>query len=420
MQAGRRAPSVAAHGTPEPQLAAAPTIRAMVSWRGRGRAALLAAAVGVGGCADATPPAITAPPAPADAVAWPEVTWGGTVIDRPPEGFTSERLIAVTGSELGFVAVGVAEAVGLERGQAWFSADGIEWERTGPENVLDGVSLIDVAAGPGGFFALGDDIAAGRPADRPGPVLLRSPDGRTWERLPGVPGVPPGYASAIGGGPKGYVAVGYTDPDPGAILMVSADGVAWRLIDPATAGDISDGIGAPIAVDGGWLAVGSPGGALVVLRSMDGSTWEATAVEGPDTNGTHLSRVLEGPHGLMATGGASDGCGPFASCPGQAVGWWSQDGVAWGRIVGMDPAIAEGALTVHPERGFVAVTGREAWSSPDGWSWTSLGEIADGQSAAVDVAVWGDRIVVVGDLYEPDGSTRALFWVGGPDIEVLD
>lgn len=393
---------------------------AMVPWRGRGRAALLAAVVAVGGCGDANPPTITAPPAPVDAVAWPEVTWGGTFVDRPPAGFTSERLIAVTGSELGFVAVGVAEAVGLERGQAWFSADGIEWERTGPDQVLDDVSLIDVAAGPGGFVALGDHIGDERHGDRSRPVLLRSRDGQRWERIADVPGVPGGFATAIGGGPSGYVAVGFTDPEPGSILLVSADGVAWQLIDPATAGDILDGIGAPIAVDGGWLAVGSPGGALAVLRSMDGTTWEATTVEGSDTNGTHLSRVLEGPNGLIATGGASDGCGPFSSCPGQSVGWWSQDGVAWGRIPGMDPAIAHGALTVHPERGFVAVTGREARSSPDGRTWTSLGEIADGESGAVDVAVRGDRIVVVGDLYEPDGSTRALFWVGGPDIETLD
>lgn len=92
--------------------------------------------------------------------------------------------------------------------------------------------------------------------------------------------------------------------------------------------------------------------------------------------------------------------------------------------MGPDPGHGPGyrpwCLTVHPERGFVAVTGREARSSPDGRTWTSLGEIADGESGAVDVAVRGDRIVVVGDLYEPDGSTRALFWVGGPDIETLD
>lgn len=382
--------------------------------------ALLAIAVVVGACGEAPPPAITAPPAPVAVDPWPAVTWAGTFIDRPPDGFTSERMIAVTASNLGFVAVGLAEAAGREQGQAWFSADGIEWERTGPVGAFEGISLIDVAAGPGGFVAVGDHVGDERLDERSRPLLLRSPDGQRWERIADVPGVPGGFATAIGGGPSGYVAVGFTDPEPGPILLVSADGVAWQLIDPATAGAISDGIGAPVAVDGGWLAVGSPGGALAALRSLDGTTWEATTVEGSDTNGTHLSRVLQGPHGLIATGGASDGCGPFSSCPGQSVGWWSQDGIAWGRLPHMDPAIAQGALTVHPQRGFLAVTGREAQSSPDGWAWSSLGEIADGESAAVDVAVWGDRIVVVGDLYEPDGSTRALFWVGGPDIETLD
>lgn len=329
-------------------------------------------------------------------------------------------MLAVAASDLGFVAVGLAEAVGRERGQAWFSADGIEWERTGPAAAFDGISLIDVAAGPGGFVALGSASGEAALADPTRVVLLRSPDGRRWERLVGAGMSPPGIATGIGGGPLGFVAVGFTDPEPGPVLVVSADGVTWRTIDPTTAGDIAGGIAAPIAVDDGWLAAGGPPGALSILRSADGTSWEATAVEGSDTNGTHLSRVLEGPNGLIATGGASDGCGPFSSCPGQAVGWWSQDGVAWGRIADMDPAIAQSAMTVHPDRGFVAVTGSAAWTSPDGWTWTSLGEIAGGESGAVDVAVWGDRIVAVGDLYEPDGSTRPLFWVGGPDIETLD
>lgn len=382
--------------------------------------ALIATAVVAGACAEAPPPAITAPPAPAGVDPWPSVTWAGTFIGRPPDGFTSERMLAVAASDLGFVAVGLAEAVGRERGQAWFSADGIEWERTGPAAAFDGISLIDVAAGPGGFVALGSASGEAALADPTRVVLLRSPDGRRWERLVGAGMSPPGIATGIGGGPLGFVAVGFTDPEPGPVLVVSADGVTWRTIDPTTAGDIAGGIAAPIAVDDGWLAAGGPPGALSILRSADGTSWEATAVEGSDTNGTHLSRVLEGPNGLIATGGASDGCGPFSSCPGQAVGWWSQDGVAWGRIADMDPAIAQSAMTVHPDRGFVAVTGSAAWTSPDGWTWTSLGEIAGGESGAVDVAVWGDRIVAVGDLYEPDGSTRPLFWVGGPDIETLD
>lgn len=393
---------------------------AMVSWRGQGRGAMIALVVGIGACGGARPPAITAPPAPANVAPWPDVAWAGTLIDRPPDGFVSERMIAVTASDLGFVAVGLAEAVGRERGQAWFAPGGVEWERAGPERVFEGVSLIDVAAGPGGYVAVGTASAEPAQADPSRVVLFRSPDGRRWERVAGAGATPPGIATAIGGGPLGYVAVGFTDPQPGPILLVSDDGLTWRPIDPATGGDIASGIGAPVAVDGGWLAVGERSGALSVLRSADATSWQATAVEGSATNGTYLSRVLEGPYGLLATGAASDGCGPFSSCPGQAVAWWSQDGVAWGRIPGVDPPIALSAMTVHPERGFVAMTGSAAWSSSDGWSWTGLGEIAAGEGGAVDVAVQGDRIVAVGDVAKPDGSTRALFRVGGPDIEVLD
>ena len=237
----------------QPRPAAAPTIGTMVAWRGRASAVMIALVAGVGACGGGSPPAITAPPAPANVAPWPEIAWAGTFIDRPPQGFSSERMIAVTASDLGFVAVGLAEAVGRERGQAWFAPGGVEWERAGPERVFEGVSLIDVAAGPGGYVAVGTASAEPAQADPSRVVLFRSPNGRRWERVAGAGATPPGIATAIGGGPLGYVAVGFTDPQPGPILLVSDDGLTWRPIDPATGGDIASGIGAPVAVDGGWL-----------------------------------------------------------------------------------------------------------------------------------------------------------------------
>jgi hypothetical protein len=43
-----------------------------------------------------------------------------------------------------------------------------------------------------------------------------------------------------------------------------------------------------------------------------------------------------------------------------------------------------------------------------------------GDFGAVDAVVRGDLIVAAGDRTEADGSTRASFVVGGPEIEVLD
>ena len=421
----------AGNGTGAPARGAVPHGTPLVSRRGDGHTTrtmtgrrsvvtiTLVVVLAAAGCAGDLPPAITPPP-PADVVAWPEMTWGSSFFARPPDGWTSERVEAVAASDEGFVAVGLAEANGRERGQVWFSVDGIAWDRVVPADRFDGVTLIDVAAGPSGFVAVGTSSGDPFLAKESRLVLFRSPDGKRWERVPDDAATPPGIATGVGGGPLGYVAVGFTDPEPGPILLVSADGLVWRTIKAAAAGDAAGGIGTPVAVDGGWLAVGGPPGTLSVLRSDDGARWESTAVEGSGTNGTHVSRVLAGPAGLLATGGASDGCGPFSSCPGQAVAWWSADGATWGRIAAFDQSIANGAMTADPERGFVSVTGSAAWTSADGWSWAPLGEVAAGELGARDVVFRGDRIVVVGDKYEADASTRVMFLVGGPDIEVLN
>lgn len=360
---------------------------------------------------------MTAPPPP-DLPAWPEITWGVSFFGQPPDGFTSERVAALAASDVGFVAIGLAEATGRDLGQIWFSSDGIEWDRVGVPATLEGVSLLDVAAGPGGFVAIGD--VAGDPflANETGIVLFRSPDGRRWERVPVVPGMVAGLASGIGGGPSGYVAAGFTDPEPGPIILVSDDGVAWTAVAPADSGDAALGITSPTPSGDGWIAVGGPAETLSVLHSDDGVRWTGSVVEDRDTNGIALTDLVVGPGGFLAIGIVGDDCGPFSSCPAESMLWWSADGLTWGRVTEPDPTVALGAVASDPVRGFVSIRGPETWASPDGWAWTTLGDL--GGFGAVDAVVRGDLIVAVGDRTEADGSTRAAFAVGGPDIEVLD
>lgn len=360
---------------------------------------------------------MTAPP-PSDLPPWPEITWGVSFFGQPPDGFTSERVAAVAASEAGFVAVGLAEAVGREQGQVYFSGDGSDWARVGVPAMLEGVSLLDVAAGPGGFVAIGD--LAGDPflANETRIVLFRSPDGRRWERVPDVPGMVAGLASGIGGGPTGYVAVGFTDPEPGAIILVSDDGVGWTVVDPSASGDAAQGISSPTASGDGWIAIGGPPETLTVLHSDDGARWTGHLVEDRDTNGIALTDLVVGPGGFLAIGLVGDDCGPFSSCPAQSILWWSGDGVTWGRVTEPDPTVALGSLATDPVRGFVSIRGPETWASPDGWAWITLGDLGD--FGALDAVVRGDLIVAAGDRTEADGSSRAAFAVGGPDVEVLD
>lgn len=360
---------------------------------------------------------MTAPPPP-DLPPWPEITWAVLFLGQPPDGFTGERVAGVAASDEGFVAVGVAEAVGREQGQFYFSVDGNDWTRVGVPAALEGVTLLDVAAGPDGFVAIGD--VAGDPflANETGIVLFHSPDGRRWDRVPPVPGMVAGLASGIGGGPSGYVAVGFTDPEPGAIILVSDDGITWTVVDPAESGDAAFGISSPTASGDGWIAIGGPPETLSVLHSDDGIRWTGHLVEDQGTNGIALTDLVVGPGGSLATGMVGDDCGPFSSCPAESMLWWSADGVTWGRVTEPDPTVALGAVASDPVRGFVSVRGPETWSSPDGWAWTTLGDLDD--FGAVDAAVRGDMIVAVGDRTEADGSTRAAFAVAGPDIEVLE
>ena len=370
-------------------------------------------------CGPTVPPPITPPPEVQVADPWPDVTWAGSFFDEPGAGADSERAVAVAASDAGFVAVGVAEDVGAVFGQIWTSSDGIEWERVEPADRFEGIGFLDVAAGPGGFVAVGDQMAEPSQGEVPRIVLFRSADGRHWERVPDVAGASGGFATSIGGGPDGYIATGFRDPEPGPIVLVSADGNAWRSLAPDELGDAASGLGNPVAVDGGWLAAGgSELDGLAALSSADGISWSATRIEGPGTNGRHVDEVLAGPGGRLALGGGSDGCGPMSSCPGFGLGWWSADGTSWGRIADLDQGIPLGAVSADA-RGFVSFSGSGAQWSPDGWHWAPLGE-SGMDAGAADLVTRGDRLVAVGDIAAEGGHTRAFFHVGGPDIEVLE
>ena len=62
---------------------------------------------------------------------------------------------AVTAGPEGFVAVGYRENEAVRDGLIWFSEDGVSWVSVGAPGAFDAVELVDVAASPRGFVALG-------------------------------------------------------------------------------------------------------------------------------------------------------------------------------------------------------------------------------------------------------------------------
>ena len=298
----------------------------------------------VGACGADPPAAITAPPVAADAQVWPAVDWAPTVVEDRPAGMRDERVVALAASDVTIVAVGVASGDGRDVGQAWWSGlDGVMTRATGP---FDGVTLDDVAAGPGGFVAVGTRSGDPWLGGVTRLALFHSDDGRTWEVMLDGARAPAGFATGIAGGPAGYVALGYTDPEPGGIVLTSPDGTTWTEGEPIVDGR-PGGVVDPSAVEGGWLAAMGGTGAAIA-RSTDGISWTSAAIEPLDTNALYVDRVIQGVDGYLAGGAAGSGCGPGASCAAESVTWWSADGETWGRQSGIDPMVAAVALGDPP------------------------------------------------------------------------
>jgi hypothetical protein len=201
----------------------------------------------------------------------------------------------------GYVAVGLARdggaapVMGVGDGAAWWSADGLTWERT----------LLDEGARPstafrahdrwliGGVIYRGVDLVN----DRPIGAIWTSTDGRTWTRVeddaafdiggyvdtmedPGAGGV-----AAFAWDGETIVAVGRACAEAGLPCRMAAwrsgDGTAWERVTSLPSGD---GMGGIVAVNGTFVATAhrcpaTGDCATVVLHSQDGRAWEVVPAE---------------------------------------------------------------------------------------------------------------------------------------------
>jgi len=352
------------------------------------------------GCAPSPSPSpsVTPPPIPAEFVPWPDIVWQVADLPLRPLELSAERVLAVTATDIGFVAVGYREIDGIRDGTIWWSADGETWQIS-DDALLDGVELVDVSSAPGGLVAFGVDSAG----DRPQALLFHSTDGRAWERLAAPGGGVDTYPSSLAGDASAVLASGI-DVDGGAVVWRSVGGRSFERL--PVAGVASKAVLTPRVVAGGYIALGSAGEPPILLRSTDGASWTSASIDGAsDVRGT---RLVVGRWGLVAQGTWAPGCSSTASCAGQSIAWWSGDGTAWGRLPAEGSPVSNGASIVVPaeEHGLLAIDGANAWSSPDGWRWRSLPEPGDGSIVIDHAVVRGDTIVAVGAEYgEEDGSS---------------
>jgi hypothetical protein len=99
----------------------------------------------------------------------------------------SARAVAVAATGPALVAVGSTGPGSRGPAAIWTSVDGLHWARVADSPALADLRLRAVAADFGADGSLGGVVAVGENASGSVGAVLRSADGRTWERLPADP-----------------------------------------------------------------------------------------------------------------------------------------------------------------------------------------------------------------------------------------
>jgi len=293
------------------------------------------------------------------------------------------------------VAVGTVFQ-GTSRPAAWTSVDGRIWQAL-PASAFVGAqerepgALADVAAGVGGFVAVGSEVGAGGHRA----AAWHSTDGLSWTRSPSDLGGD--SAGAVVPRDTGYVASGWSPGDDGdarAMFWSSPDGQTWTAApdDSDLHGVASDP--AIAATQQHLVAVGYPAHQWAVTdplvwTSQDGVTWQrdtasALTMELPDT--------------------PDPGSGPP-----------SVASLAVGGLIGTDDgfAAAGAGIVLTPGSG-ASVVRRVVWSSQDGAAWSLVADLPDPQAGSgADGALVGPLVAHQGRLLvfgKPTGAGPAPLW----------
>lgn len=282
----------------------------------------------------------------------------------------------VTSGGPGLVAVGGS--------RVWVSEDGSQWDQIPQAPVFNNVRLQQVASGGPGLVALG--ITA------EGPAAWYSTDGLTWNRavVPSPPvelivgvvdGIPHTTFVDIAVDGDELVAIGYIgiQREEGAIvdqlfIWTSSDGSHWSqnaldtevfegsLIAALTAGPNGFVAGGTIDQPAFWT---SPDGITWRLAPLDQEAFISSHPNGFAWGGGPRSLTANS-DGYVAVGG--DGRCAGGACPGaEAAVWTSTDGLSWERVP----------------------TGPVFQDEPGGRGWVSM----------FDVTPWRDGFVAVGESY---------------------
>jgi hypothetical protein len=242
-------------------------------------------------------------------------------------------------------SAGTEVAAGAANGgpALWVSADGgSDWTRAalgGPASLRRAGTgeLAGVAHGRAGWVAVGTTLTAAG-----GPLVVSSPNARTWTATGGIAGLPAGsaVAAAVAAGPAGYVIVGHQSAGHnGAVVAAAwyAPGLSgWHRATVTGAAATGQGrqaasagqlMNAVTATAGGFAAVGSAGTNAAAWLSADGRSWRQVGLAEPaGAARAALEYVAANGASLVAAGTeftASGASSPFAEVSGDAGATWT-------------------------------------------------------------------------------------------------
>jgi len=295
---------------------------------------------------------------------------------------------------------GLAVAVGSANGYpaVWTALPGQPWSRAGTANNAfsrpGAAELVSVTRGPDGWLAVGATLG-GQAAH---PVVVFSPDGRTWHAADGEPPFAGVNASAAGTayGVQGYVVVGSRQSGGHTIAAVwrasslTRQPPLWSAGADVGHGDL-DGKDAPRSMSAvtagpfGYVAVGQHGRHPAIWTSPDGHTWRLTDLPAASGEGSaRLRFVAASGNRVVAVGTVrmGDRTAPLAALSTDGGKTWREVGMPVpGVFVDMTglTSVGSGFAAVgtvgQPGRLDVVVS-----TSADGAAWTSVAAAGTGLS----------------------------------------
>ncbi|MDF5755480.1 exo-alpha-sialidase [Spongiactinospora sp. TRM90649] len=217
------------------------------------------------------------------------------------------RWLAVGDASQGYPVAG--QDAGTSGRGMWTSTDGFGWSAVEPAGLTafrGGDRIADIARTKAGFVAVGATVLDDGTA---GPIVWLSPDGRTWDR---VPGADVGSSQEVRGikavVAKGDDVVALADaPSGGAtsVVLRSADGGrTWKRAEAALSG-VTPRPGALAVAPGGFVVVPTrqrtDAGDVRVHCSSDGAKWDACgSIKGLPRDSTGVTGIASSAAGVAA------------------------------------------------------------------------------------------------------------------------